>query len=496
MKKRYYLVFDLGASNGRAILINNNGDKLLSNEIYRFPNDPVVINGHIYWDVLRLFHEIKRSLLICKNEQKVIPDCIGIDTWAVSFGLLDSDGNLIMNPLHYRDPGAENISTELESIMDKQTVYNEIGCCPNPVCSAYQLYYIKNNMPEIYQIARSFVTIPDLFNYWLTGRMATERSFAATTMLFDLKRNQWSHSIIDGLGFDKKLFGHEILPAGTLLGVIRQDLLSELGIDQQINVISTVSHDTAAAATAIPFIGVGKYAYILCGTWAVVGTQVSDILPTMENLNERFTFEAFGCNGIDMRKNFTGLWILQECKKQWEKEGRVYTYSQLVELAREAPAFIAAFDVDDGQFFKNGNMIEKIQEYCKKTNQTVPVTVGEIVRVILESLAFKIKRVFVLMQKSLGYDVPTIHMAGGGIQNTLLCEFVANALGKKIITGPIEATVTGNMMMQAKAMGDAPEENEFRQLIKASFELKIYECNDTKEWDEKYQRHVQMGIIK
>lgn len=485
------LAFDFGASSGRAILGIIEDGKLSCQEIHRFSNDLVEINGSYFWDVLRLFHEIKQGILKCANSGHKDIKSIGIDTWGVDFGLLDKEGMLIGNPYVYRDSRTDGMMEKVFEQIPKNRLYNKTGIQFMKFNTIFQLYALKNSNSYQLKEAKTMLLMPDLFNYFLTGVKAAEYSIASTTQLLDAYSKNWDKEIITKLGLPEEIFP-KVVPTGTIIGKVKEDLAKELGLGD-VNVIASASHDTQSAIVAVPT-KENDFVYISCGTWSLMGIESDIPLINDESYRLAFTNEGGVDGKITCLKNIMGLWLIQESKRQWEREGKVYGFTELGEMARKAEGFRSFIDCDDDIFMAPGNMPERIKEYCRRTNQHVPETVGEVVRCITESLAFKYRQTIEALEELTNNKYSTIHMVGGGIQDKLLCSFTANATGRKVVAGPVEATALGNIAVQAKALGVVDGLNGARELIANSCDTIVYEPNsDATKWNEAYLKYLKIN---
>jgi rhamnulokinase len=479
------LAFDFGASSGRAILGTFDGEKLTTEEMHRFSNDPVNIRGSLYWDTLRLFYEIKQGILKCVNSGHKDIASMAVDTWGVDFGLLDEKGNLLGNPYHYRDTRTDGMMEEVFKIIPRDELYSKTGIQFMKLNTIFQLFSMKYYNSPLLREAKTLLLTPDLFNYFLTGVKSTEYSIASTTQLLDPEKREWSAEILERLGLPKHLFT-SIVPSGTVISSLSKDIVHELGTGE-ISVIATASHDTASAVASVPAID-EDYVYISCGTWSLMGVEIDQ--PVINNKSSllSFTNEGGVNNKIRFLKNIMGLWLVQECKRQWDREGDKTSFAELEAMAREAKPFVSFVDPDHESFISPGDMPNKIREFCKNTNQPVPESKGEVVRCIAQSLALKYRKTVESLQDILGKELPVIHMVGGGIKDTMLCQFTANATGKEVMAGPVEATSIGNLMVQAMALGEVKTLREVRQIVKKSFPTTIYEPQDVNAWNEAYEK--------
>lgn len=453
------LAFDLGASTGRAIVGDYRNGKISLHEIHRFSNDPVVLNKHIYWDFPRLFHELKTALVKAKHAGYCIKS-IGIDAWGVDYGLIDSDGELMGNPIHYRDERAQKGMDQLLKIMDKNSLKKRTGMD----CMSYNTI---NQLMSDRMIGRAetkaLLNIPDLFNYFLTGEMVSEYSMVTTTQLYDYSRNDWNDALIDELGFNRSIF-QKIGESGKVIGTIKDSIIEELNIEP-IKVVSVTSHDTSVAISSIPEDD-EAFLFIATGTWIIVGTKQKRMMMNEHVMAHGLTNEGGKFPNVNLLKNHVGLWILQESKKYWEKSGQDISFARMVELGQETDidAFI---DIMDERFFEPGNMPEKVKAYCSETNQVVPESVGQIVKVIEQSLARQIADTLFAIEEAVGKSYDKVHIFGGGVQDQLLCRLIEDYSNKKVIIGPKEATAFGNVTDQLLALGVMTDQERMKVIRKS-----------------------------
>lgn len=481
-----YLVFDYGASSGRAMLATYENEKISMKEIHRFTNDPVTVNGTMYWDILRLFFEMKTAITKAVNDGGF--DYIGIDTWGVDFAFVDEDGQLLQNPVHYRD-ARTNDWEELFNIIPREELYDRTGIQLISLNTIYQLYAVKKNQPWLLEKADKIIFMPDLLAYFLTGVKYTEYSMASTTQLLDAKKRTWDKEILDKLGIPERLF-LPVSMAGDFVGTLLPEIQEELGAPAA-KVVRTAGHDTGSAVLATPTQN-DDFLYISCGTWALLGTEISE--PCMNDLAKKYNFSNEGGATGDIRllKNIMGTWILAEARRQWTREGHDYGFGEMESLAKEAEPFKCFIDPDDAIFAPPGNMPRRIKEYCEKTGQYVPQTVGEIVRCVDESLALKFRMFTEQTEETTGKKFPAINILGGGVQSKLLCQMTADAAGRKVVAGPIEATALGNLAMQLIASGELQDVKAARKVIENSFDTYYYDPVDPAAWDEAYARFCKI----
>lgn len=481
------LAFDIGASSGRAILGTFQGDAIKTKEIHRFLNEPVIVNGTMYWDVLRLFHELKQGLIKAKLEGEV--DSIGIDTWGVDFGLIDKKGYLLENPVHYRDNRTEGMFSEAFQKLDKTKFYNITGNQFMEINTAFQLLSLVINRPELLERADTLLLMPDLLNYLFTGIKTSEYSIASTTQLLDAGKRNWSKEVMEALALPQELFT-SIVPCGTKIGSITKEICEELNVSS-CEVIAVAGHDTQSALVSVPT-PQEDFIFISCGTWSLMGTELRQ--PYINEKSDHYNITNEGGFGgkISFLKNITGLWLIQESRRWWIKEGKEYSFSELEEMAANVKPYQCFIDPDASEFGPAGNMPERIREYCKRTGQYVPTTIGEIVRCINESLAFKYRLVLEEIIDCTGKEYNSVHMVGGGIQSKLLCQLTANACGRNVIAGPVEATVFGNLALQLIALGEIKDLEQARNVIKISAEILQYKPVVSQASKEAFERYKNM----
>ena len=488
MNKRV-LAFDFGASSGRAIVGVFDGEKIELREVHRFSNDPVKINGTFYWDVQRLFFEIKQGILKAKEDGGF--DSIGIDTWGVDFGLLRKDGTLVENPVHYRDARNDGMVEFAKKYMSQEEMYDITGIQFMDFNTIFQLLSLKENRPYILEEADKLLFMPDLLNYMLSGVKSTEFSIATTSQMVDLKTRNWSDKILDTFGIKKDLLT-DIVPTGAVIGQLSDDICEELGV-QKADVISVASHDTQSAITAAPC-EYEDFAFISCGTWSLFGTEVKEPIINDASKKLNVTNEGGYDYTIAFLKNICGLWLIQESRRQWIREGKEYSYAELEKMALECKPFRCFIDPDAPEFAPMGNIPERVRKYCEKTGQYVPQTVGEIMRCIYESLALKYRLTFDGIKDCTEKEYDRIHVMGGGTKDKLLLQMTAQSCNVNVYGGPIEATALGNIAVQLMSSGAISDIKEARKIIAQGENLKLYTPNDRDDWEKAYETFKQ--IIK
>jgi rhamnulokinase len=497
-----FLAFDLGAESGRVVLGQFDGERLRLSEVHRFPNGPVRLPDGLHWDVLRLWTEIKRGLALAVQKHGADLTSVGLDTWGVDFGLLDRDGALVSNPYHYRDSRTDGMIEEAFRRVPRTEIFEQTGIQFMQLNSLYQLLaMVVGRLPAL-DIAETFLTMPDLFNYWLTGRKVCEFSIATTTQCYDPRKGDWATSLLERLGIPTHIFP-DIVPPGAVLGQLLPAVAEEacpepsrrVGVSD-LPVIAPACHDTGCAVAAVPAEG-ADFAYISSGTWSLMGAELLEPIINEQSLVLDFTNEGGVGGTFRFLKNIAGLWLVQECRRTWARQGEELSYDELTQMAAQATPLQSVVDPDYPDFLKPGDMPVRIRGFCEMTDQPVPQSKGAVVRCALESLALKYRWVLERLEEILGHRLEPIHIVGGGTQNHLLNQFAADATGRQVVTGPIEATAAGNVITQMMALGHIASLEEGRQVVRNSFDVISYEPGGGSEWDEAYGRLLaimeQMG---
>ncbi|MDD4797675.1 MAG: rhamnulokinase [Eubacteriales bacterium] len=463
------LAFDFGASSGRAILGSLQNGKLTMQEVSRFENDPVRVGDTLRWDVLRLYHHIQQALVQAHKMGGY--DSVGIDTWGVDFGLLSPWGELMENPVHYRDSRADDVSRRVQRQLGADVLYQRTGIQFMPFNTLFQLCAVREQTPALLDNADKMLLMPDLFNYFLTGNMVTERTIASTSQLVTPGARDWNHALLEELGIPARLFAPLVSP-GTRVGMLRDRLCQELGIPAR-PVVAVASHDTASAVAAVPT-DEKNFAFLSSGTWSLLGAELDEPVVTPTSQRYNLTNEVGYDDTVRFINNLCGLWLIQETRRQLRREGREYSYAQLEELAMQEPPFAFLIDPDAPEFAPPGDMPARIRAYCRQSGQPVPGSDAQVVRCIYDSLALKYTAALERLSSCTGRAYATLHMVGGGIQAQLLCQMTADASGRKVIAGPVEATAAGNMAVQLIAQRALCDLAQARDVIAASLETKEY----------------------
>lgn len=483
-KLRNFLAFDLGASNGRAILGQFDGQKITMKELHRFENNYIEMNGVYYWDTPYLYNQLKQGLLAFKQGGYGELDAFGIDTWGVDYGLLDRNGHLTGVPRSYRLGVQADIDAVTERI-PADVLYSRSGIDTGLTFNTlYQLYRRKREHDAALEVAETMLLTPDLLGYFLTGEKGTEYTIATTTQLYNPTTKDWDWETIRELGLPEKIFT-KIDKTGTIRGHLRPELCQELGINPAA-FVAVGSHDTASSVAAIP--GSGSFAFCSSGTWSLFGVETDkpDLSPGAAASG--FSNEGTIQGGFRPLRNIVGMWIIQECRRDWIKQGMNLSWDDIVQAAMAEPALRSIIDTDAPQFYAGGDMENKIRRYCEHTGQPVPETVGQVARCVYESLALKYRHALEGLERMKGQRIESLNIVGGGIQNRLLNQMVADALNRPVITGPIEGAAMGNLLTQAMALGDIADLQELRQVVRNSESVETWKPNHTQAWEDAYEK--------
>lgn len=457
---RTVLAFDFGASSGRAIVGRYDGKKLTYEEVHRFENRPYETDGHLRWDFGRLLAEVREGI-----RKAGTFDSLSFDTWGVDFGLLDDDGLLLEDPVHYRDGRTDGLVDEALKRMPAAKLYAATGTQIMPINTLFQLLAYRLKESERLSRARTLLFMPDLFAYSICGKKVCEKTIASTSQLMTLSEGSWNKNVLAAFGIPERLF-LPVIDSGRVIGTLPEN---------GAKVIAGAGHDTQCAVAAMPSAADGEdEAFLSCGTWSLLGCELDRPILTEESMKAGLSNEQ-GANGkINYLKNIIGLWLIQESRRAWQREGKIYSYAALEKEALAAPSGKCFIDPDDPLFVPPGNLPERVKTYCRRTGQEVPETVGEVMRTIYESLALKYRYALEQIEEITGKDFKVLHVLGGGAKDGLLCRLTADFTGKKVVAGPIEATALGNIIMQLKALGDIPSVAAGRRLTAEAEELKVY----------------------
>jgi len=483
-KPNIRIAIDLGAGSGRLIASSSNNGKLELTEIHRFNNPAIELPSGLYWNMFGLFHEIVTGLKKAIDIHGDQIASIGIDTWGCDFGLFDKQGEIIGAPHQYRDPRIEGMEDKMHDLMSEDEIFSITGIKTNFYNSALHLLSLSTQKSPALSQAATLLFIPDILAYWLTGIKAVEKTNASTSQLLNAETGDWADEVIEVLGLPRDIFGKIVAP-GTILGELRPELKNTIG-RTDIPFVVAPCHDTASAVAGIP-LSEAEPLWLSSGTWSIMGVEIKAPVRSEEALSYGFCNELGINNSVRFLKNIGGLWIIQECKRQWELEGTKHSFAELAELSAAAEPFHAFIDPDDPSFASPGDMPGRIREYCKKTGQNVPESIGQILRVATDSLALKYRVVYERIVKLTGRTYARLHAGGGGIQNEALSQATASALGIEVLAGPVESTSCGNIITQMIATGELKDFQQGRELIRNSFEFKTYTPLETASWDSAYK---------
>jgi rhamnulokinase len=490
MSAKKFLAFDLGAESGRAVLGLLEESRLRLEVVHRFANGPVRTLDSLHWDVLRLYSEMLNGLRLCGARHGVI-DGLGVDTWGVDFALLGRDGTLLGNPRHYRDPHTEGILEAAFQRVPRLDLYRQTGVQFMRFNTLFQLLALQRPRSPLLDVAETLLFIPDLFHYFFTGIKVNERTDASTSQMLDPRTRTWAPDLLRAFGLPGRILGTLVEP-GTVLGPLRSSVALETGVSP-MPVIAPASHDTASAIAAVPAAPGTSWAYISSGTWSLMGVELPAPLLTDAALDANFTNEG----GVEGRtrflKNVMGLWLVQECRRAWERTGTSLSYDELTRLAAAAPGFASIVDPDDASFVLPPNMPAALADYCRRTRQAVPTEPGAVIRCALESLALRYRWVLDRLEELTGRRLDAIHVVGGGSQNGLLCQLTADACDRPVLAGPVEATAIGNVLVQAIGVRVLGALADAREVVRRSFEIHTYLPQNPEAWAEPYQRFRQLA---
>jgi len=480
-----FLAFDLGAESGRAILASLAKDKLILEEIHRFVNRPVQVSGHLQWDVLRLFDDMKQGMALAAGKSGDPLLGIGVDTWGVDFALIGRDNVLLGNPYAYRDKRLDGIMPKAFAFMSKEEIYARTGIQFLQFNSIFQLFALAQEKSPLLDVSERLLFMPDLFNLFMTGEACSEYSIASTSQLMHAAHKKWEPEIFSKLQLPVHIMPPIVEP-GTVLGKLLPDIVAETGLGP-VDVIAPACHDTASAVAAVPARG-NNWAYLSSGTWSLMGIEANEPIMNESSRQNNFTNEGGVNQTIRFLRNIAGLWLLQGCRRSWERQGLTVGYDELVSAAKKAKPFKCIVNPDDASFLNPADMPTAIIEYCRGSRQPIPESQGEFVRCVLESLALKYRFIVDKIGEMQTKRIEKLHIVGGGSQNDLLNQFAANATGLTVVAGPTEATAIGNIIVQAIAKRELNSLTEGRELVEKSFPLKTFEPQDHQAWNEVHER--------
>jgi len=489
MKQSNIIAIDLGANSGRAIVGRFGKGQLEVDELHRFSNGPVSVHGRLYWDVLKMFTEVKESLCKYASKYDEEPLSIGIDSWGVDYSLFDSRGRLIHNPVHYRDVRTQGKMKEAFEVVPREEIFRETGIQFMELNTLYQLFAQQHEDPESLDYAQDFLMMADVFHYFLTGQMTSEFTLTTTSQLYDPVKKRWASGLFEKFNFPMEIMPKVIAP-GTQVGNLTADIAEDVGLGQ-IPVIAPASHDTASAVAAIPASG-RSWGFISSGTWSLLGKEITDPLINQDVLDANFTNEGGVAGTYRFLRNLTGLWLVQECKREWARNGENYSYEELTNMASHADGFSSFVDPDHQIFQPPRDMPGRICQFCSQTGQEIPAGKAELIRLILDSLALNYRYVMDKLESLLKEKIEIVHIVGGGVRNQLLSQFSANALNRTVITGPAESTAIGNVLVQGIELGEISSLSEGRKIVGNSVNLETYKPENINVWNDAYKRFCQL----
>lgn len=486
MTEKKYIAVDLGAESGRVILGTITDNKLTLEEVYRFINGPTEMGSSIKWDFEKLFSDIKQGITKAIKATNGKVESIAVDSWGVDYGLIDKDGKLIDMPYHYRDSRTDDMMQKAFDTMGKKNLYNNTGIQFMQFNTVYQLLADTVSNKETLVKTDKMIMMADLVAYYLCGQPFVEYTLASTGQFLDMRTGSISDEVFEKLSLPKNIIPKLVQP-GSIVGQLKGKLAKEFSCSN-IPIAAVGSHDTASAVAAVPASSGENWAYLSSGTWSLLGIETPNAIINDDTFSYQFTNEGGVENTIRLLKNIMGLWLVQECRRQWQRQGQELDYSQIAQMASDAKPFVATINPNNSDFLAPGDMPARIN----KTLANPIENKGQMIRVILESLAFNYRWVIEKLEQMSGKTIDVLHIVGGGIQNELLCQFAANATGKKVITGPIEATASGNLLMQAKACGQISSLDQARQIVQNSFGLKEYQPQNTEDWNKQYENFLKI----
>jgi rhamnulokinase len=491
MAASHFLAFDLGAESGRAILGTLDGTNLSLAEKHRFSNPNGKMLGRLQWNLLAQWEELKTGLRKTSVDLRGELAGIGVDTWGVDFGLIGADGEILANPTMYRDPCTDGVMERTFAKMPRETIFQSTGIQFMQINTLFQLIAMKERKNELLESAQTMLFMPDLLNYLLCGSRKSELSIASTSQMYDPRLRRWATEMLEKLEIPTRILP-QIVASGTVLGNLREDVAAECGA-RVSPVIAPGCHDTASAVAAVPVEQGDDYCYISSGTWSLMGVELKEPIVSDKAIKYNYTNEMGVGPCVRFLKNIMGLWLVQECRRYWQKQGNDHGYNELTEMAGRAAAFGPLIDPAHAPFLTPGDMVEKIDRFCSRTMQRKPGTRGEYVRTCLESLALTYRRTIEGLEDILGRKIKVIHIVGGGTKNELLNQMTADACGRPVIAGPAEATAIGNVLVQAMAVGRVKSLAEARAIVRENFDVKRFEPADAGKWNRAYERY--MGIV-
>jgi rhamnulokinase len=487
-KEIHCLAFDIGAESGRAIIGRFNGERVSLEEVHRFPNGPVRVGDHLYTDILNIWTWIQEGIQKAYSRSGDNIHGIGVDTWGVDYALLDKNDRLLANPYHYRDHRTDGLMEQMFSIVPSERIYQQTGNQFMQFNSLIQLFAMKKQEPQLLGNAQTLLMLPDLLHFWLCGEKVSEFCNSTTTQCFDQQAGKWAVRLLEKFDLPAGIF-QKITKPGTAIGSLHTWLTP--GNSKRIPIILPASHDTASAVTAVP-VDQRDFLYISSGTWSLVGTELDQPVISEESLRKNLTNEGNPCGKTKFLKIVPGMWILQQCKYEWANRGITYSYDDLTQLAASATNRSPFIDVTSPEFLDPGLMVHRVQDYCRRSGQTVPTSDGEVVYCVLKSLACLYRSLLSDFEAVLGKDLPVVHIIGGGSRNSFLNQMTADITRKPVVAGPVEATAAGNILVQVMGIGYLSTMDDIRQVVHRSFKPLRFEPSSSAVWEDEYQKYLKV----
>ena len=491
-----FIAIDLGAESGRvvALTLRQKSQKFELHEAHRFSTNIVTLPSGLHWDVTAIWREIITGLILVagwaeENDHEICS--LGVDSWGVDWGIVDSLGELLGLPHAYRDPRNNKAYETVTEQISAEQIYQLTGIQMMPINSLYSLFALASHSPDLVAAGNHFLHIPDLFHYFLSGVLSNERTIASTSQLLDIHTGNWCEQLLDICDVNADLFSTPVAP-GTVLGTLRKPLAAETGLPPSVKVVAPATHDTASAVAAIPASKDRSWCFISSGTWSLVGAEVRNPCLTDEAAAKMFTNEAGVDGTIRFLKNIGGLWLVQQCRRAFADRGQTYTYEELTDIAKLAEPFRTIIDPDHAPFATPGKMLQKINDFAALTKQSIPETPGDYLRCCLESLALAYRQTIHNLESVLNENFDDLHIVGGGGKNQLLNQMTANASGKTVIVGPIEATSLGNSMVQAMALGEISDLDHLRKIVSNTVQPEHFQPQETEAWDQAYEHFLSL----
>ncbi len=480
-----YAAVDLGAESGRVVKGTLKDGKLEIDVISRFPNGMLPIHGTWHWNFIRLYDEMIKGFKECSKSEVPI-ESIGVDTWGVDFALLADDKAMMGLPVAYRDTRTDGMIDEMCSRVPKEKIYEKTGIAFMKFNTLYQLLALSQQNSSTLKNAKHLLFVPDYFHYLFTGKITNEYTIGSTSQMMNVHTREWDQDLLNAIGVSPSLIKDTIDP-GTVIGPITEELQQLTGLGP-IPVVAPATHDTASAVASVPASGT-NFAFISSGTWSLMGMEANKPISTPKAFEYNFANEGGVFNTTRFLKNIMGLWLVQRCRAAFDKE---IDYGTLTQMAADAEPFVSLIDPDRDEFMNPASMTDAIDAFCKETGQPVPTSEGAYVRCCLETLAMQYRLVMNQLCEVHDTTFDKLHIVGGGTQNKLLNQFTADATGVKVITGPVEATVIGNIMVQAIGMGHVASLDEARTIIRNSFEMETFQPENKKQWDDQFDRFISL----